>query len=70
MDWIWIDFALLNTFANCDFYSLFVDFYFGKSVLDINDITYYILPIDCLLIALDAHVFNHNGYGHRGQSIG
>ena len=25
--------------------------FFWKSVLDINDITYYILPIDCLLIA-------------------
>ena len=21
------------------------------------------LPIDCLLIALDAHMFSHNGYG-------
>ena len=25
--------------------------------------TYYILPIDCLLIALDADMFSHNGYG-------
>ena len=25
-------------------------------------IAYYILPIDCLLIALDAHMFSHNGY--------
>ena len=23
----------------------------------------YILSIDCLLIALDAHMFSHNGYG-------
>ena len=26
-------------------------------------ITYYILPIDCLSIALDAHMLSHNGYG-------
>ena len=32
--------------------SIFLDFdFFWKTVLDINDITYYILPIDCLLIA-------------------
>ena len=23
----------------------------------------YILPIECLLTALDAHMFSHNGYG-------
>ena len=23
----------------------------------------YRLPVDCLLIALDAHMFRHNGYG-------
>ena len=49
-------------------------------------ITYYVLPIDCLLIALDAHIFSHTEYGpgtkhqgpkaagpqhsHQGQSIG
>ena len=26
-------------------------------------ITYYILPIDCLSIALDAHMLSHNGHG-------
>ena len=26
-------------------------------------ITCYMLPIDCLLIALDAYMFSHNGYG-------
>ena len=29
----------------------------------ISHITYYILPIDCLSIALDAHMLSHNGYG-------
>ena len=28
-----------------------------------NKITCYILPIDWLLIALDAHMISHNGYG-------
>ena len=38
-----------------------------KRVLEIkhiiSKITCYILPIDCLLIALDAHMLRHNGYG-------
>ena len=33
-------------------------------------ITYYVLPIDCLSTALEAHMLSHNGYGHQGQSIG
>ena len=27
------------------------------------EITCYILTIDCLLFALDGHMFSHNGYG-------
>ena len=35
----------------------------GESDMDlIITITFYILPIDCLLIALDAHMFSHNRY--------
>ena len=33
-------------------------------------ITYHILPIDCLLIALDAHMFSHNGYGPGTRAQG
>ena len=33
-------------------------------------ITYYILIIDCLLIALDAHMFSHNGYGPGTRAQG
>ena len=33
-------------------------------------ITYYILPIDCLLIALDAHMLSHNGYGPGTRTQG
>ena len=33
-------------------------------------ITYYILPIDCLLIALDAHMRSHNGYGPGTRAQG
>ena len=33
-------------------------------------ITYYILPVDCLLIALDEHMFSHNGYGPRTPGPG
>ena len=32
-------------------------------IVYINTITCCILPIDCLLVALDAHIFSHNGYG-------
>ena len=34
------------------------------------DTTYHILPIDCLLIALDAHMFSHNGYGPGTKAQG
>ena len=40
----------------------------GEADIDvIITITCYILPICCLLIALDAHMLSHNGYGpgHR-----
>jgi len=32
----------------------------------------YILPTDCILIALDAHMFSHNGYGPgtKNQGLG
>ena len=30
----------------------------------------YILPIDCLLIARDAHMFSHNGYGPGTRAQG
>ena len=33
-------------------------------------ITCYILRIDCLLIALDAHVFSHIGYGPGTRAQG
>ena len=28
------------------------------------------MPVDCLLIALDAHMFSHNGYGPRTKDQG
>ena len=31
---------------------------------------HYILPIDCLLIALDAHMFSHDGYGPGTKAQG
>ena len=36
----------------------------------ISKITCHILRIDCLLIALDAHMFSHNGYGPRTKDQG
>ena len=30
----------------------------------------YMLPIDCLLIALDVHMFSHNGYGPETKAEG
>ena len=33
-------------------------------------ISCYILPIDCLLIALDAHMLSHNGYGPGTRALG
>ena len=58
MGWVWIGFALLNTFANCVCLSfflrfwLFLDIYIYIYITNyILHITYYILPIDCLLIA-------------------
>ena len=39
----------------------------GESDMDVKiRNTCYILPIDCVLIALDAHMFSHNGYGGTG----
>ena len=32
--------------------------------------TYYILPSDCLLFALDAHMFSRNGYGPGTKAQG
>ena len=32
--------------------------------------TYYIMAIDCLLIALDAHMFSQNGCGPGAQDKG
>ena len=40
-------------------------------ILDvISKITCYGLPIDCLLIALDANMFSHNGYGPGTRTQG
>ena len=42
----------------------------GEGDIDvIITITCYILHIDSLLIALDAHMFSHNGYGAGPISI-
>ena len=64
MGWIWIDFALLNTFANCVLYRFFEMLAFlGHIYIYICYllyITYYLLHIayrlliDCQSIALDA----------------
>ena len=32
--------------------------------------TYYISPIDCLLIVLDAHMFSHDRYGPGTKGLG
>ena len=37
--------------------------FFKKHILAVKYMTQYILPNDCLLIALDAHMFGHNGHG-------
>ena len=43
----------------------------GEGGIDLIDtITCYILPIDCLSIALDAHMLSHNGYGPRTRAQG
>ena len=42
----------------------------GDADIDVLDtITSYILSIDCLLIALDAYMLRHNGYGPRPGPI-
>ena len=41
--------------------------YITYCILHITD---YILPIDCLSIALDAHMLSHNGYGPGTRAQG
>ena len=42
----------------------------GEADIDvINAIACYVLPIDCILIALFANIFSHNGYGPGHISI-
>ena len=46
---------------------IYIYIYIYMFIYYLLSITYYILPIDCLLIALDAHIFSHNGYGPKAQ---
>ena len=55
--------SLFGVHAQVSYIYIFITCY-------ILHITYYILPIDCLSIALDAHMLSHNGYGPGTRAQG